>query len=73
MLVLSRKQDESIVIGGRIRVTVVEVKGGVVRLGIEAPREIPVYRSELLKASRQPAVAAPILVGRAAEPLALVH
>jgi len=47
MLVLSRKKDESVVIGGNVIVTVVEVRGDKVRLGISAPTEIPVYRKEL--------------------------
>ena len=47
MLVLSRKQGESIVIDGGIRLTVIEVRGSVVRLGIEAPKHIQVLRSEL--------------------------
>lgn len=49
MLVLSRKKNESIVIDGGITITVVEVRGDKVRLGIEAPREIPVMRAELVK------------------------
>lgn len=47
MLVLSRKKNESIVIADNIVVTVVDVRGDKVRLGIEAPREIPVHRSEV--------------------------
>jgi carbon storage regulator len=47
MLVLSRKRDESIVIGNCITVTVLEVKGNRIRLAISAPREIPVRRGEL--------------------------
>lgn len=47
MLVLSRKKNESIVIADSIVVTVVDVRGDKVRLGIEAPREIPVHRSEI--------------------------
>jgi carbon storage regulator len=47
MLVLSRKEGSSIVVDGVIRVKVLEVRGSVVRLGIDAPREIPIYRSEL--------------------------
>jgi len=47
MLVLSRKKNESIVIADSIVVTVVDVRGDKVRLGIEAPREIPVHRSEV--------------------------
>ncbi len=48
MLVLSRKPDESIVIDKRITVTVLEIRGNQIRLGIEAPREIPVVREELI-------------------------
>jgi carbon storage regulator len=47
MLVLSRKKGESIVIRDDIVVTVVDLCGKKVRLGVEAPREIPVYRKEL--------------------------
>ena len=47
MLVLSRKPGESLVIGGNITVTVVEAKGGRVRIGIDAPRELPVHRDEV--------------------------
>ena len=47
MLVLSRKREESIIIGGEITVTVVEVKGNRIRLAIDAPRDIPVRRGEL--------------------------
>jgi len=58
VLVLSRKPDESIVIGADIFITVISVKGDTVRLGIEAPREVPVRRSELsveaIKQVRQP-------------------
>ena len=46
MLVLSRKRHESIVIDDRITVTVIEVVGNKVRLGIEAPRDVPVYRPD---------------------------
>ncbi len=47
MLVLSRKKDESIVIGNNIRVVIVDIRGDKVRLGIEAPRDVPVHRSEV--------------------------
>ncbi len=47
MLVLSRKKNESIVIDDKIVITVVEIRGDKVRLGIEAPKEIPVHRSEI--------------------------
>ncbi|MDB9823452.1 carbon storage regulator CsrA [Deltaproteobacteria bacterium] len=47
MLVLTRKTDESITIGNQIVVSVLEVKGSQVRLGIEAPKNIPVNRTEI--------------------------
>jgi len=50
MLVLSRQRDESIVIGENIIVTVVDIRGDKVRLGIEAPSEIPVHRREVYEA-----------------------
>ena len=52
MLVLSRKRSESIVINENIVITVVEVRGDKVRLGIEAPREVPIHRSEVHDAIR---------------------
>jgi carbon storage regulator len=51
MLVLSRKSDESIVIDERITITVLEIRGNKIRLGIEAPKEIPVVREELIAAT----------------------
>ena len=50
MLVLSRQKDESIVIGDNIKITIVDVRGDKVRLGIEAPREVPVHRIEVYEA-----------------------
>lgn len=47
MLVLSRQKNESIVIGGNIVVTIVDVRGDKVRIGIEAPREVSVHRKEI--------------------------
>ena len=47
MLVLTRKKNESIVINDVIKVTIVEIRGDKVRLGIEAPREIEVHREEV--------------------------
>jgi carbon storage regulator len=47
MLVLSRKKDESIVIDQRITITILEVRGDKIRLGIDAPKEIPILREEL--------------------------
>lgn len=48
MLVLSRKMNERILIGDSIRVTVVSVRGNVVRIGIEAPPDVSILREELL-------------------------
>lgn len=48
MLVLSRRVGESVVIGDDITVTVLEVRGDVVRIGIDAPRSVTVHRAELL-------------------------
>lgn len=50
MLVLSRKKDERIVIGGNIVITVIDVRGDKVRLGIEAPSDVPVHRQEIYDA-----------------------
>ena len=50
MLVLSRQRDQSIVIGDNIVVTIVDVRGDKVRLGIDAPEEIPVHRQEVFDA-----------------------
>ena len=50
MLVLSRHRDESIIIGDDIVLTVVDIRGDKVRLGIEAPQDIPVHRREVYEA-----------------------
>jgi carbon storage regulator len=50
MLVLSRKKNESIVINNDIIITVVEIRGDKVRLGIVAPKEVPVHRQEVYDA-----------------------
>jgi len=50
MLVLSRQKDESIIIGDNVEVTIVDVRGDKVRLGITAPKEIPVHRREVYEA-----------------------
>ncbi|MEX0700530.1 MAG: carbon storage regulator CsrA [Planctomycetales bacterium] len=52
MLVLSRKKNESIVIDENIVITVVEIRGDKVRLGIQAPKEVPVHRNEIYEAIR---------------------
>ncbi|TWU40259.1 hypothetical protein Q31b_36050 [Novipirellula aureliae] len=50
MLVLSRKKNESIIINNDIKIVVVEIRGDKVRLGVEAPREVPVHRQEVYDA-----------------------
>jgi carbon storage regulator len=50
VLVLSRKACESIIINNNITVTVVEIRGDKVRLGVEAPKEVPVHRREVFDA-----------------------
>ena len=50
MLVLSRQRDESIIIGDNIVITVVDIRGDKVRLGIEAPKDVPVHREEVYAA-----------------------
>ncbi|MBE5880029.1 MAG: carbon storage regulator CsrA [Lachnospiraceae bacterium] len=47
MLALSRKKNEAIVINNNVEITVLEVKGDQVKLGISAPKEVPVYRKEV--------------------------
>ncbi len=48
MLVLSRKKEEEIRIGDEVTIKVISIKGGVVRLGIDAPKDVSIVRSELL-------------------------
>jgi carbon storage regulator len=62
MLVLSRRSNESIVINGNITVTVLEIRGDHVRIGIDAPREITIHReeihAELARANKEASAAA---------------
>ncbi|MFL5241987.1 MAG: carbon storage regulator [Gemmataceae bacterium] len=62
MLVLSRKLGEKIFIGEKICITVVDIDRGKIRLGIEAPRDVPIFRQELLplKVSATDAAVQPI-------------
>ena len=53
MLVLTRKAGESIVIGSEIRVTILEIQGRQIRLGIEAPSEISIHRGEVYERIRE--------------------
>ena len=52
MLVLSRKLNETIVIGDNIRVTLLGIDGDKIKLGVDAPRDVKVFREELLEATR---------------------
>lgn len=58
MLILTRKEDESIMIGNEIEVSVVDVKGDQVKIGIKAPKEIKVYRREVFLAIQKENLAA---------------
>ena len=58
MLVLTRRPGESIVVGQNIIITVIEIKGGQVRIGIDAPREVQVHREEVYEQVRQENIAA---------------
>ena len=53
MLVLSRHRDESIMIGDDVMITIVDIRGDKVRLGIDAPNEIPVHRQEVYDAIKR--------------------
>ena len=53
MLVLSRHRDESIMIGDDVVVTIVDIRGDKVRLGIDAPQDIPVHRQEVYEAIKR--------------------
>ena len=53
MLVLSRHRDESIMIGDDVMITIVDIRGDKVRLGIDAPSEIPVHRQEVYDAIKR--------------------
>ena len=55
MLVLSRKKNESVVVNDNITIVVVEIRGDKVRLGIEAPKDVPVHRKEIFDAIQQSA------------------
>ena len=69
MLVLTRKAGESIVIGSDVIVTVIELRGGQVRVGIDAPREVQVHREEVYEEVRRENKAAAASAGYGAERL----
>ncbi len=49
MLALSRKKDESIIINDNIEITIIEIKGDQIKLGISAPKDVPIYRKEVFE------------------------
>ncbi len=53
MLILSRKTDESIMIGDQIEISIVDIRGDQVKLGITAPRSVKIYRQEVYTAIQQ--------------------
>lgn len=58
MLVLSRRRDETIMIGDDIEITIVDIKGDTVRVGISAPRDVSVHRKEVYEAIQAENIAA---------------
>lgn len=72
MLVLSRRTNESIIINGNITVTVLEIRGDHIRIGIDAPREITIHReeihAELVEANRKAAETTPDDLGKLPRP-----
>ena len=58
MLVLSRRKDETIMVGDNIEITIVDIKGDTVRLGIRAPRSVSVHRKEIYEAIQAENIAA---------------
>ena len=66
MLVLSRQRDESIFIGDNIKITVVDIRGDKVRLGIAAPHTIPVHRQEVYEMIQRENLQAAFTAGDAA-------
>ncbi len=53
MLILTRKQGESITIGDNIKITILDVKGKYVRVGVDAPKELAVHRQEILPGAKK--------------------
>ena len=77
MLVLSRQRDQSIMIGDNIEITIVDIRGDKVRLGINAPNTVPVHRKEVYQAIQRDRSAPPKAAAEApaehAAPAATVH
>jgi carbon storage regulator len=67
MLVLSRKKNESIVINNDITIVVVDIRGDKVRLGVDAPKEVPVHRREVFDLIKQNEAAAREAAAKEAE------
>ena len=67
MLVLSRKPGERILIGDKISITVVRIAPGIVRIGVDAPADLPILREELVNGSKLPAESPEIDVTPAAK------
>jgi carbon storage regulator len=64
MLVLSRKLGEKIYISDNICITIVDIDRGKIRLGIEAPRDVPIFRQELLADKKPPETPNPVLAAK---------
>ncbi len=64
MLVLSRRENESIVIDGNIKITILGIRGSQIRLGIEAPKEVPICRSELIESGATSVMVGPLCYRR---------
>jgi len=67
MLVLSRQRDETLIIGDDVQVTVVDIRGDKVRLGITAPRDVSVHRKEVYDAIRRASATASAELVKASE------
>jgi len=73
MLVLTRKEGQSVVIDGQIKVVVLSISGSQIRLGIEAPRDVPIFRTELNGSPAKPVVIGPFVLPKAPAALAAGH
>jgi carbon storage regulator len=73
MLVLTRKEGQSVVIDGQIKVVLLSISGSQIRLGIEAPRDVPILRTELNGSPSKSVVIGPFRLPKAAPALAAGH